>query len=126
HFRVNQIDLVAQPQANVGGHLVVARTAGVQFLASDADAIGQPCLDVHVHVFERHRPLELTALDFALDGGQTVDDGITLGFGEHASLGQHGGVGDGAANVLSVHALVEGHAGGEGLNKGVGGFGEAA
>jgi hypothetical protein len=50
------VDRVAQIQANVGGHLVVARAAGMQALAGIADQRCQALLDVQVHVFEVERP----------------------------------------------------------------------
>jgi hypothetical protein len=56
----DQVDLVTQPQADVGGDLVVAATASVQLLASDTDAVGQTRLDVHVHVFQVHTPVEFS------------------------------------------------------------------
>src|SRR3546814_3935146 len=40
-FGQDQVDLVAQPKADVGGDLAVAAAAGVQFLAGHADAVGQ-------------------------------------------------------------------------------------
>jgi hypothetical protein len=46
------VDRVTQIEANVGGHLVVARAAGMQALAGIADERGQAFLDVQVHVFE--------------------------------------------------------------------------
>src|SRR5690606_37598454 len=98
----DQVDLVAQPQADVGGHLVVAAAAGVQLLAGDADAVGQAGLDVHVHVFQVDAPVEGAGLDLALDGLQAVDDGVALGVGEYADLRQHGGVGDRTHDVVAV------------------------
>ena len=44
------IDLVAQPQAQVGRHLVVARARGMQPLARIADERGEASLDVEMHV----------------------------------------------------------------------------
>jgi hypothetical protein len=126
HFAVDQVDLVAQPQADVGGHLVVAGAAGVQLLAGDADLVGEARLDVHVHVFQRHRPFEFTGLDLGADLIQTLDDGVALLAGEHAGFREHGGVGLGALDVLAVHAAVKADAGGERLHEGVGGLAEAA
>jgi hypothetical protein len=68
------IDLIAQVQAHIGGDLVVARAAGVQFLAGDADALGQARLDVHVHVLELDAPLEAALLDLAADLAEARDD----------------------------------------------------
>ena len=55
------IDLAAQPQPQVGGHLVVARTASVQPLAGVADEIGQSLLDVEMHILELEFPVELAS-----------------------------------------------------------------
>jgi hypothetical protein len=58
------VDGVAQPEADVGGDLVVARTAGVQALAGVANQRGQALLDVEVHVFEVELPFEAAGFDF--------------------------------------------------------------
>ncbi|MND45824.1 hypothetical protein D3C80_366880 [compost metagenome] len=125
-FLDDGIDFIAQPQADVGGHLVVAATTGVQLLAGDADAVGQARLDVHVHVFQVHAPVEVAGLDLALDLLQAVDDGIAFRFVEHADLCQHGGVGDGAHDVVAIQALVEVNGRGETGDEGVDGLAEAA
>ncbi len=125
-FGQDQVDFVAQPQADIGGHLVVAAAAGVQLLAGDADAVGQACFDVHVHVFEVDAPVELAGFDFALDGLQAINDGVALGIAEHADLRQHGGMGDRTHDVVAVQALVEIDRGGETGDEGVDGLTEAA
>ncbi len=122
----DQVDLVAQPEADVGGHLVVARASGVQLLAGDADAVGQARFDVHVHVFQVDAPLEGAGLDLRLDFLQAALDRIALVGGQYARLGEHGGVGDGTHDVVPVEALVELDGGGEAGDEGVDGFAEAA
>ncbi len=122
----DHVDLVAQPQADVGGDLVVAATPGVQLLAGDADAVGQARLDVHVHVFQIDAPVELAGFDLALDLGEAVDDRVALGDAQHAGLFEHGGVGDGAHDVVAVQALVEVDGGGEAGDEGVDRLAEAA
>ena len=69
-------DFVAQPQADVGGDLVVAAAPCVQAFACVADFVGEAAFDVHVHVFQIERPFQAACLDFggdfrhaALDGG---------------------------------------------------------
>ena len=122
----DQVDFIAQPQADIGGDLVVAAAPGVELFTGDADAVGQACFDVHVHVFEVDAPVELAGLDFALNGLQAIDDAVALGIGQHADLGQHGGVGDRAHDVVAIQALVESDGGGEAGDEGVDGFTEAA
>ncbi|MNV18981.1 hypothetical protein D3C71_1098220 [compost metagenome] len=125
-FGQDQVDFVTQPQADIGGDLIVTAAAGVQFFTGHADAVGQPRLDVHVDVFKVDAPVELAGLDFTLDGLQAIDDAVALGIGQHADLGQHGGVGDRAHDVVAIQALVESDGGGEAGDEGVDGFTEAA
>ncbi|MCY1448889.1 hypothetical protein D9M71_655970 [compost metagenome] len=98
----------------------------MQLLAGDADAVGQACFDVHVHVFKVDAPVEVAGLDFSLDGFQAIDDGVALGVCEHADLRQHGGVGDRTHDVVAVQALVKIDGGGETGDEGVDGLTEAA
>jgi hypothetical protein len=69
-----RVDLAAQPQAHVGGHLVVAAAAGVQALAGVAHQLRQAGLDVEVHVFQLQLPLELAAFDLGGDLGHAALD----------------------------------------------------
>ena len=67
-LRVEPVDRVAHPEAEIGGDLVVAAARGVQALAGLADALGQPRLDVHVDVFEVVDEREAAGLDLGGDG----------------------------------------------------------
>jgi hypothetical protein len=60
---VDLVDRVAQPEPDVGGHLVVARAAGVQALAGIADKRGEALLDVEMHILVIEIPVELAGLD---------------------------------------------------------------
>ena len=103
------IDGIPQIETDVGGHLIVTGASGVQLLAGNADALGQSCFNIHVHVFQFHRPGELAVANFLANGLQAVDD---LGFffrSKHPYLRQHGGMGDGAIDVLLSHLLVKIH-----------------
>ncbi len=75
HLRVQPVDRVAHPEAEVGGDLVVAAAGGVQALAGLADALGEPRLDVHVDVFECGVEVEPPGLDLGADRVQAVADG---------------------------------------------------
>ena len=99
---VDGVDAVAQPQADVRRHLVVARPAGVQLLAGVADERRQAVLDVHVDILERRVPCKLAGVDFGADGRQAIDDGAMVLGVEGADLEQHVGVGDGALDVVVV------------------------
>ncbi len=67
HRLVEPVDRAAQPQAEIGRHLVVARTRGMEPAGGRADQLGKPRLDIHVDVFERLAEGKGTALDFRLD-----------------------------------------------------------
>ncbi|CFL96659.1 Uncharacterised protein [Bordetella pertussis] len=101
------VDFVAQPQADVGGDLVVARAAGVQALAGVAHELHQALLDVQVHVFQVQQPLERAGVDLREDLlHAALDVGQVLGR-DDALRGQHVGVRQRAADVVARHALVE-------------------
>ena len=61
----------------------------MQFLARDADFFRQARFDVHVNVFERHRPAEPILGNFILGLLQPLDDPI--GAQQQAKAGQVGG-----------------------------------
>jgi hypothetical protein len=58
--------------------------------------------------------------------GHAAFDGGQVGGADDALAGQHGGMGQGAADVLGGHALVEEHAGGVALDQIGDGFGETS
>ena len=61
--RVDGVDGRADPQAEIGRDLVVARACGVQPSGRRPDQLGEAALHVHVDVLERTLELEFAALD---------------------------------------------------------------
>jgi hypothetical protein len=98
----------------------------VQALAGIADEGGQALLDVEVDVFIVQVPIEFAAFDLADDLGHAAFDVGQVGGADDALAGQHGGMGQGAADVLGGHAVIEEHAGGVTLDQVGDGFGETA
>src|SRR5690606_35721197 len=119
-----QVDLVAQPQADIGGDLVVARTARVQALARVADQFDQALFDVEVDIFQVQRPGEAARADFFKDLLHAALDVGQVGGADHAHGGQHVGVGQRALDVEGRHALVEVDRGGVALDQVGNGLGE--
>ncbi len=103
------IDLAAQPQAQVGGHLVVARAASVQPLAGVADEIGQPLLDVEVHILELEFPRELASFDIRPDLRQATLDRCEIILGDDLRARQHRGMGKRPFDIRKGQAVVELH-----------------
>ena len=120
----DEVDFAAQPQADVGGDLVVAAAAGVQALAGVAHELGQARFDVQVHVFQRQLPFELAGFDFAADLRHALLDGGQIGGADDALCGQHAGVGQAAGDVGFGQALVKKDAGGVALHQLAHGFGK--
>ena len=79
----------------------------MEALAVLADALGEDGLDVHVDVLIVHGELHVAAFDILQDGFQAADDVVCVLLGDDALFAQHGGVGDGARDVLFVQAGVE-------------------
>ncbi len=55
--------LFLHPEAEVERDLVVARAGGVQAAGGGADQRREPCLDIHVDVFELAGEFEIAAFD---------------------------------------------------------------
>lgn len=106
-------DLVPQPETDIEGHLVVAGTSGVEFRAG-RDAPGQLGLDVHVDVLKLGLPRESARLDLGADGGEPGLDGLQLGRRQDADRAQHGGVRDGATDVVTPKPPIKADGFGEG------------
>src|SRR3979411_1766885 len=56
--RIDLVDGVANIKPEIGRHLIVARTRGVQPPGSGPDQLAEPALDLHVNVLERALELE--------------------------------------------------------------------
>ena len=100
-------DLVAQIEAQVHRHLVVAAARGVQPLARVADPRGELGLDEHVDVLGLGVERQLSALDVMKDPLEPLNDRLAVLLCNHPALGEHGRVGDRPADVLPVHPAVE-------------------
>ena len=89
-----RVHLAAYVQAKIGGHLVVARAAGVELLSRLSDPLGERRLDVHVNVLERRGPPEAAGFDVGLDSAKSAHDRVALGAVDDPDLCEHGGVSD--------------------------------
>ena len=96
-----------EPEAHVGGDLVVATATGMEF-GGGGGAAAEGLLDVHVDILEGDVPGESAGFDFGVDFLEAADDGIAFGGGEEADLGEHAGLGLGALDVERGEPLVKG------------------
>ena len=121
-----RVDRIAQPQAHVGRHLVVARARRVQALAGVARKRGQAAFDIEVHVLSRERPFELAAAHFRQDGAHAGFDRGEVAPGDHRARREHARVRERAADVVFGQALIEGNRGGIALHRFCDRLGEAS
>src|SRR5690606_39317110 len=98
----------------------------MQLFAGDTNALGEQGFDVHMNIFQAYRPVEFAGDDLRADFLQPLDNLIPLGLGQDADLGQHGGVGDGAVDVVVIQAVVKTDGCSKALDKGISRFGEAS
>ncbi len=105
------------PKTEIRRHLIIPAPSRVQLPPRLADAFDEGVFDDHVDVFEALIKRKIVGFDVELDPAQAFDDLVALGIGDQADLGEHGGVGDGAGDVLFVDPAVVGdrfdEAGGE-------------
>ena len=104
---IGPIQRCAQPEAQVGRDLVVARAGGVQAAGGRADHRGEPGLDVHVDIFEGAVEGEGALLDLGPHAAEALRDRVRVGPCHDPLLGQHGHMGDRALDVLGVEPAVE-------------------
>ncbi len=107
HLPVQPVQRVADPEAKISRHLVVAAAGGVQTLAGFADALGQPRLDVHVDVFEAGVEGEPPGLDFRPDRREAFADRGLIGRCDDAGTRQHGRMRERPPDVLPPKLAVE-------------------
>lgn len=126
HEHADQRAQVLRPFIKCGGdkepeiesHLIVAGAPGVQLLPRRADNFGQTVLDVHVHVFEVLPPDKGPGLYLRANLLQAIMNGLAVGRGDDALLGQHGRVGPGAVDILGAQPRVKSHGAGVALDQG--------
>ncbi len=95
------------PETEIDGHLVIARTGGVEAPGGRADQFRQPRLDVHVNVFELAREGEFALFYFLADGFQAIFNLFVVFCRNDARLCEHGCMGERALNILRIELAVE-------------------
>ncbi len=97
---------VADPQAEVQRHLIIAAAGRVQAARRFADQLIQARLHIHVDVLELVAEGEGPARDLGFDGVQSAQNGVGVGLLQDALFGQHPAVGARTGQILTPQALV--------------------
>ncbi len=116
---------IFEEEAHIGGHLVVTAARGME-LGGSGNALGEPMLDIHVDILLLRIPLEGAFLNLCGNLIQARMDGIALGRGKDADVGEHGSVGLAALYVVGGKAFIERDGLAEAKHEGRGPFGKAA
>src|SRR6516165_7633504 len=66
-LKIERVDRISYPEAEVERDLIVARAGGMEAPRCLADQCGEARFYVHVNIFERARKGEFALLDFAAD-----------------------------------------------------------
>jgi hypothetical protein len=122
---VDLVDFLAQPEAQVGRDLVIARASGMEALAGFADEGGEAPLYVEVNVLGIERPLEAAVLDLAPHALEPALDRRKIPLRDDAGRGQHAGMGKRTGDVLPREPPIEVDRGAEALDALVDGLPEA-
>ena len=109
--------VAAAPEAQVGGHLVVAAAPGVQLGPGVAGQLGHPALDGGVHVLVTGGEDEGAVGQLLLNLVQCIEEFAHLAVGQDARLGQTLDVGPGSCDVVGRQDLVERKAEGVGRHR---------
>ena len=125
-FLLHGHDFLAHIHMRVQRHLIVAAARRMQAAARLADGLREPLLDIHMDIFEVHGKVELAILDFLQDIPEARDNLILVRRADDAALREHRRVGDGARDILVVHALVKTDGGLELVDHLIGALREAA
>ena len=91
---VEMVADIADIEAEIGRHLVVARTRGVETPGCGADQVLEPLLDIHMDVFQRARKSEGAAVDFGLNLLEAALYVSRVGLRDDALFGEHPGMGE--------------------------------
>src|SRR5271154_4935428 len=98
---------LAQPKAEIGRNLIVARTRRVQPPPRLADELRQPCFDVEMDVLQLALEDEAAFGDLGRDLVEPLHNCIRVGLSDDPLLGQHPGMGLRAGDVLFRQPFVE-------------------
>jgi hypothetical protein len=86
---VEHVKAITHVKAEVGCHLIIARTRRMQPSGGFADHVPERRLDVHVNVFERGGEGEITCVNGLSDRLEPLHNFANVGFCQDAAFAQH-------------------------------------
>ena len=101
------VDRFAQPHAQIGCDLIIARTGGVQALSRLSDEGDEPPLDVAVDVLGFERPAKASRFDFSGDPGKAARDRLDIRSRQNPGGVEHARMRKGRPDVVQREAPVK-------------------
>src|SRR3972149_8656318 len=83
------LNLIASPEPQVKGNLVVSASGGMKLFTSLANPLNQCRFDIHMHVFKRLFELELSGKNFREDFVETLNNRSLFFFRNELAPGKH-------------------------------------
>jgi hypothetical protein len=86
------INALAQPQSEVGGHLVISRATRMKALSGITHQGGQSGFDVEMNILKINRPLELSPSDLLADQSHAALNICQITAGQNPARMKHAGM----------------------------------
>jgi len=96
-------------EAHVGGYLIVAAAAGMEFFADIANPFGQNGFDIHMDIFHRYRKFDVAGFNVEKNRFQRFDNLFRFFESNNILFPKHSGMGNTSCDVLFIQALIKGY-----------------
>jgi hypothetical protein len=97
---INGINLLTQPEAQIGTHLIIATPPGVELLSKGAEQLDQPSFNGEVNILSLQTRLKQTLSRLETHPFQAFDQGGSLVGPDHTTLTKHAGMGHRSIQIL--------------------------
>ena len=99
--------LATNEHVSIQSHLIVAATGGMKPATGITYGVRKTLFNIHVNIFQSHLKGEFAFFYFLIYVLQASDNSIPIRLGNNTNLGQHGGMGNRASNILGIHPLIK-------------------
>jgi hypothetical protein len=93
------IDFMAEPEADIGRDLIIARAASMKTLTRITHELYEPLFNIEMDIFEIQKPLEATLIDFSQNLHHSAFDIAAILRRDHFDSLEHLGMCQGALDI---------------------------
>ena len=120
------VQLCAQVQPNIQGHLIIPASTRVQFTTEWTDQFGQSPFNCHVDIFVLRREDKTLLIELSFHGVQSLNNRARLRSRENAGLFKCLAMSDAPRNVFGIESAVDRHRTSKGFDQPIGLFSKPA